>query len=242
MRSGWGLPTHGAFASAAENSRFPGPRAARASWRGGSAPAPRQHARALAMARAPRGSAAQSCGARRTPFVSLYVDGRLRGCSGCDEGVPGQRLARAFCARTVPMARSPIAPPSERGRVVAQVSYFHSVRVLDSRPSRNEHRARTHGIGVARSGALFCAAPAAGCRSDERLDAAAFLSVLGRKAGLSADGWQKPGGWPDTTLFHFLAEEVIARGDTKTRGIVALPKSRDASGSRGRVARRASGF
>jgi len=84
-----------------------------------------------------------------TPFVALYARGRLFGCFGSDEGLPGERLARAFL-RALSDVRFGGIDPADRNCIVAEVSYLRGVRRRTREQLLAELEPGTHGIGLLR--------------------------------------------------------------------------------------------
>ncbi len=137
-----------------------------------------------------------------TPIVSLYLDGRLVGCSGTTEGAPGSRLARAF-VQTLGDQRFGGMPENARARLVAQVSYPHSPRQLRPTDAAQELEVGTHGLLLIAPDAQGSLLP--DVAREHGLAAEAFLDALAEKAGLPRDAW------PDDGLFVFETERVVAR-------------------------------
>ena len=84
-----------------------------------------------------------------TPFVSIYANGRLRGCQGSDEGGPSERLERAFL-RALHDGRFAGVSPGERGVLAAQVSYVLRPRLLNPESAAAELEIGTHGVALVR--------------------------------------------------------------------------------------------
>src|SRR4051812_1100457 len=137
-----------------------------------------------------------------TPIVSLYLDGRLVGCSGTSEGEPGSRLARAF-VQTLGDQRFGGMPENARARLVAQVSYPHSPRRLSPADAAEQLEVGTHGLLLIAPDAQGSLLP--DVAREHGLDAEAFLDALAHKAGLPRDAW------PEDGLFAFETERVLAR-------------------------------
>jgi hypothetical protein len=138
-----------------------------------------------------------------TPFVSLYVDGGLRGCCGCDEGGPRARLEVAL-REAFEDRRFPALAPGERARLAAQVSYVRGVRRIDPRAAAEAIEAGTHGLAVApRTGPPAMLLPHVA--RDRQLGPAAFCEALARKAGLDEAGWRR------AALYAFETDDVVVR-------------------------------
>jgi hypothetical protein len=182
------------------------PRAPAFPWRALGGPLPEAARRALlASARALAADArARPRGAPdATPFVSLYVDGGLRGCCGCDDGDPGGRLAVAF-REAFRDRRFAALGPAERARLAVQVSYVHGVRRVEPREAVRLVEPGTHGLAVvprARAPAMLLPHVA----RDRQLDGAVFCEALARKAGLDAAGWRR------ASLYLFETDDVTLR-------------------------------
>lgn len=137
-----------------------------------------------------------------TPIVSLYLDGRLAGCSGTTEGEPGARLGRAF-VQTLGDPRFGGVPEAARGRVVAQVSYPHSPRRLHPASAAAELEVGTHGVALVAPNPRGSLLPDVAC--EHALTPEDFLDTLADKAGLARDAW------PEDGLFAFETSRVVAR-------------------------------
>jgi hypothetical protein len=141
-----------------------------------------------------------------TPIVSLYLDGRLVGCSGTSEGEPGARLARAF-VQTLGDQRFGGLPEDARGRVVAQVSYPRAPRRVSPAAASAEIEVGTHGLLLVAPSVTASLLP--DVAREHGLDTDGLLSALAEKAGLSREAW------PEDGLFVFETERVVARLGTK---------------------------
>lgn len=118
-----------------------------------------------------------------TPFVALYARGRLRGCFGCDEGSPSERLARAFLRALMDTRFGGIAS-ADRASLVAEVSYVSSVRTRTFNQLMTDLEPGTHGVGLlSDEGAPVVLLPAVA--RDGGLTGAQLLDALGRKANLA---------------------------------------------------------
>ena len=137
-----------------------------------------------------------------TPIVSLYLDGRLVGCSGTTEGEPPVRLARAFVQALGDMRFGGV-PDAARGRVAAQVSYAHSPRRLAPANAAAELEVGTHGLALVAKNAQGSLLP--DVAREHGLFPEEFLDALADKARLSRNEW------PDDGLFAFETSRVVAR-------------------------------
>lgn len=137
-----------------------------------------------------------------TPIVSVYLDGRLAGCSGTTEGEPAVRLGRAF-VQALGDPRFGGVPDAARGRLVAQVSYPHSPRPLDVTAAAAELEVGTHGVALAAPNARGSLLP--DVAREHALAPEDFLDALADKAGLPRDEW------PPGALFAFETSRVVAR-------------------------------
>jgi len=137
-----------------------------------------------------------------TPIVSLYLDGRLVGCSGSTDGEPGVRLARAF-VHALADPRFGGVPESARGRVVAQASYPHAPRRLALASAAAELEVGTHGLALLAPAARGSLLP--DVAREHALAPEEFLQALEDKVGLARDAW------PSDGLFAFETSRVVAR-------------------------------
>ena len=78
---------------------------------------------------------------KATAFVSVYSEGRLRGCYGSHEGGPAERVARAFL-RAAHDTRFGGVAANERDALVAQISYVGRPRLLNPETAVDENRGR----------------------------------------------------------------------------------------------------
>jgi AMMECR1 domain-containing protein len=136
-----------------------------------------------------------------TPFVSLYVRGQLRGCYGCADGPPAERLVRAFF-RAANDGRFAALAPEERGSIDAQVSYPRRPLRLDPETAADEVEVGTQGVAFVRDRAPAVIVLPHVAR-DERLGARELLAALLRKARSSADALR------DGALYAFETEDVV---------------------------------
>ena len=138
-----------------------------------------------------------------TPFVSLSANGHPRGCFGCGEGLPGERLARAFLTAL----HDPRFPPLrgfERAGLVAQVSYAFEPALVDTRDAQASFEVGTHGLVLL--GADH--APAAllpDVARERSLDAPGVLAAVSQKAGGPPDAWRTGALW------RFRTDSVVVR-------------------------------
>jgi hypothetical protein len=137
-----------------------------------------------------------------TPIVSLYLDGRLVGCSGSTEGDPRSRLARAF-VQTLGDPRFGGVPDGARPRLVAQVSYPRAPRRVTPAEALAELEVGTHGLVLVAPNARGSLLP--DVAREHALDASGLLDALAEKTGASRDAW------PEDGLFLFETSRVVAR-------------------------------
>ena len=78
---------------------------------------------------------------KATAFVSVYSEGRLRGCYGSHEGGPAERVARAFL-RAAHDTRFGGVAANERDALVAQFSYVGRPRLLNPETAVDGNRGR----------------------------------------------------------------------------------------------------
>ncbi|HLK41245.1 MAG TPA: AMMECR1 domain-containing protein [Polyangiaceae bacterium] len=160
----------------------------------------------LAPFRPSRGSAPEA-----TPFVSLYVHGRLRGCYGSDEGRPMERVARAFL-RAAHDARFGGVPPNGRHALVAQVSYARGARLLNPASAAEQIEVGRHGVAFVpdRCPPVLLLPQVA---RDEHLDAGGLLEALARKASAPQRDWR------DAALYRFETQDLVVRsGRSRAEG------------------------
>jgi AMMECR1 domain-containing protein len=144
-----------------------------------------------------------------TPFVSLYADGRLRGCYGSNEGAPAERLARAFLHAQDDDRFGGISP-AERAMLMAQVSYPRNARLANPATVEDEMEPGTHGVALVRDRAPPVLLLPHVAR-DEGFGSGALLSALQRKAGLGAGDYGGGG------LYVFETDDVVS-GAVDPRG------------------------
>jgi AMMECR1 domain-containing protein len=133
-----------------------------------------------------------------TPFVSLYLDGRLRGCFGSQEG-----LARAFAQAASDIRFGGMAE-KDRARATAQVSVLREARRVE--PSRlvAEIEMGRDGLALvdARERTILLLPTVA---RDRALDADGFLRAMTDKSRLPFADWGKVG------CFLCRTEDVVVR-------------------------------
>lgn len=142
-----------------------------------------------------------SRGPDATAFVSVYVDGILRGCMASDEG-----LARAFL-RSVHDARHPAIPEADLARAVAILSYARDVRPLDPEAAVKTLEPGTHGLLYVRedSTPAFLLPQVA---RDHQWNATQLLDGMRAKAGVDVLERQR--------LFSFETTDLVSTA-TETR-------------------------
>jgi AMMECR1 domain-containing protein len=136
-----------------------------------------------------------------TPFVTIYARGLLRGCFGCFEGDPGERLQRAFL-RALEDSRYGGIRPEERGRLVVVVSYLRSVRPLDADAAEAAIEVGREGLVMTREGrppGILLPSVA----RDRRAAPREMLTLLAKKCGVK--------DWRDARLSAVTTEEVVVR-------------------------------
>jgi hypothetical protein len=137
-----------------------------------------------------------------TPFVSLYVEGALKGCCGSGGAAPAERLARAFLSAAHDHR---FGGTDGRADPVVQVSYLRNLRPVREAEIAHWFEPGTHGLALlARDRSALLLPQVA---RDGGLDAAAMVARLKRKAGL---GEPAPA---DLRFFVFETDEVIVRGE-----------------------------
>ena len=110
-----------------------------------------------------------------TPFVSLYADGRLRGCFGSHEGEPATRLVRAFLGALADSRHGGVRP-DERARVTAQVAYLHDAVEVRANELLGRLEVGTHGLALLGPKSTTLLLPQVA--RDQRLETRAFASIL----------------------------------------------------------------
>jgi len=143
-----------------------------------------------------------------TPFVSLYVDGALRGCCGSGGAAPAERLARAFLSA----AHDHRFGGTAGSDPVVQVSYLRSIRPVGEAELAQRFEPGTHGLALAAHDRSALLLPQVA--RDGGLDAAAMVARLKRKAGVGE-------ATPELRFFVFETDEVIVRGEPEVPGPVA---------------------
>jgi AMMECR1 domain-containing protein len=138
-----------------------------------------------------------------TPFVSLYAGGRLRGCYGSHEGLPGERIARAFL-RAANDGRFGGVGGGGGEPVVAQVSYVRRAVLANPETGADELELGVHGVAVVRPGGRGTLLLPEVAR-DERASGRDLVRRLAIKAGLAEEGL---GGH---AVYRFETERVVVR-------------------------------
>lgn len=137
-----------------------------------------------------------------TPIVSLYLDGRLVGCSGTTDGAPPARLARAF-VQTLGDQRFGGVAEGARRRIVAELSYPRAPRPVSKREALEQLEVGRHGLALVTEGGGGSLLP--DVASEYALGPADFLQALAEKSGVPLDAWPADG------LFLFETSRVVAR-------------------------------
>lgn len=138
---------------------------------------------------------------KRAVFVTLTIDGQLRGCIG--HIFPVESLEQSVLSNAVSAAlkdhRFPPLTADDAKRCRVEVSVLTVPRPVGS---VDEIVIGTHGIVLEKgmNRAVFLPQVA----TDQGWDKATTLSYLSRKAGLPADGWQKGARFSvfETQIFH----------------------------------------
>ena len=147
-----------------------------------------------------------------TPFVSVYVDGRLCGCYGAVEGAPAERLARAALL-ALHDGRFP-GPVGARERVVLEAAYPLEPRRVTLSRLDSVLEPGVHGLGFARAGSPPVLLLPSVAR-DGGFDSARLAAIVASKAGLP------PEALPSGKLFVCHVETVVTRsapGPAPARG------------------------
>lgn len=116
-----------------------------------------------------------------TPFVSVYARGVLRGCFGCHEGGPGERLTRGFL-RALEDSRYGLVRPEERDALDVVVSYVDALRPVRADAIESLLEPGTDGLALTRPGQPPVVLLPSVAR-DLRIGATELLELLRRKAG-----------------------------------------------------------
>jgi AMMECR1 domain-containing protein len=155
-----------------------------------------------------------------TPFVTIYAGGTLRGCFGCNEGPPGERLTRAFL-RALEDSRYGQVRSEERERLAVVVSYTGAPRPIDPERVHEQLEAGVEGLGVVEEGrAPVIILPHVA--RDLRLGPRALLAQLLRKAGRR--------DLSGSSLFAFQNQSVVVRlGDHEPPRVDAAGRARAAA-------------
>jgi AmmeMemoRadiSam system protein A len=147
----------------------------------------------------PSGVLGQKCGA----FVSLHMNGKLRGCIGVVE--PTETLGRtvAQCAVSAAWEDPRFAPlqPEEVEDVEIEVSVLSAVEPIDS----GDIEIGRHGLLIEHGMRRGLLLPQVAV--EHGLDRETFLQETCRKAGLAADAWKDR----ETRIFGFTCEVIGPR-------------------------------
>lgn len=137
-----------------------------------------------------------------TPIVSVYAEGALRGCAASSEGMPRERVARAFLLALGDLRFGGI-PSASRARVVGQIAFpIHLRRVsFDAAPRLIAPAA--HGLALA-NGPGFPTLLVPEVAREHELDAEGLLAALEQKAGSARSLWPRGG------LYVFETERVVS--------------------------------
>jgi AmmeMemoRadiSam system protein A len=159
---------------------------------------------AAAVQRSPARFAEEDTGALARPgacFVTLRIDGALRGCIGTLEADRPLALATREMAVAAAQRDPRFAPlaASEVRAVQIAISVLTPRRVLED-PRHVE--VGTHGIAIQRGGSRGVLLPQVAV--ERGWDREAFLAATCQKAGLPHDAWRDP----TTTIEVFASESV----------------------------------
>ncbi len=140
-------------------------------------------------------------------FVTLEIDGRLRGCIGHIVGrLPlAETVSRMAVAAAFEDPRFPPLTPGELDRIAIEISVLGSLTPVTD---PDDIRVGTHGLYIQRGRRSGLLLPQVA--TDHGWDRKAFLAATCRKAGLPADAWQEP----ETRLQTFTAEVFSEDGGT----------------------------
>ena len=142
-----------------------------------------------------------------TPFVSVYSAGRLRGCIGCDEGEPAERLARGFL-RALEDHRFGGVLAGDREELAAQVAYPAAARAVSVARLERTLEPGTHGLAyLPRGGTPTLLLPQVA--RDERFEAAQMIEALALKAGVERADLRRG------TVFTFETDALSVRADER---------------------------
>ncbi len=133
-------------------------------------------------------------------FVTLTIDGALRGCIGTPEArgrLVDDVQENAIRAATMD-PRFPPVSPAELGRIHIEVSVLTPPRLLDCPPDERPERVKPGVDGLLLTSGFYrgLLLPQVWEKIPEAED---FLSTLCRKAGLPPVAWRRP----DTQLYTF---------------------------------------
>jgi len=137
-----------------------------------------------------------------TPIVSLYAEGALRGCAGVSDGLPAERVLRAF-VQALGDGRFGGLGSETRAELRCELSYARDVTRVELEQVASVLEVGTHGLAVASSGRPVTLLP--DVARDNSLDAEGMLQALERKAG------NERAAWPSDGLFAFETDSVLAR-------------------------------
>ncbi len=113
-----------------------------------------------------------------TPYVSLYGEGKLRGCYGSHEGAPNERVARAFL---LALGDSRYGGTSDyRADLAAEISYITAARPVRADEALASIAPGVDGIACFEPGAEAVLLPSVA--RERGYDASGMLDLLARKA------------------------------------------------------------
>ncbi|HXR34080.1 MAG TPA: AmmeMemoRadiSam system protein A [Verrucomicrobiae bacterium] len=133
-------------------------------------------------------------------FVSLHVQGKLRGCIGVIDGrAPlGESIVRCAAGAALEDPRFPRMKPEEVGAAEVEVSLMTALEPM--RPEEIE--IGTHGLMVEQGGRRGLLLPQVAV--EHHLERERFLEETCWKAGLTREAWKNP----DTKIYGFRCEIV----------------------------------
>jgi AmmeMemoRadiSam system protein A len=141
---------------------------------------------------------------RRGVFVSVQIDGKLRGCIGVIEGdAPlAENIARCACSAALHDARFAPVRPEELTNLGIEISLLSSPAPI----ALEEIEIGRHGLIIRQGEKRGLLLPQVA--SEHHFDRERFLEETCRKAGLAATAWKDP----QTQLFAFTCEVFSGSG------------------------------
>lgn len=135
---------------------------------------------------------------KRGVFVTLHVQGRLRGCIGVVEAVDPLGEAVARCAISAALQDPRFSPV--RSEEIPQIEIEISLLSQPERIQPQDIEIGRHGLLVAQGGCRGLLLPQVAI--EHKLEREAFLEETCRKAGLPPAAWKDP----QTEIFGFTCE------------------------------------